>query len=189
MSLTNQADSKTPVGCSVKTILEDTIMKMFKKLMAIALAGVMTLAILTGCANYKSMVEMMNDYSKRAGIDLTLKEDRELTKKANTLADKIEAEGKNLTEEKEDAILKEVLGDKYDENYVVASAKPVDGKNDFSNNYYTLVNAQNLVRQLNQQLADHEGKTVNKIGITIIHDAESDADYLFVIGQLEDKAK
>lgn len=162
-------------------------MKMFKKLMAIALAGVMALAILTGCANYKNMVQMMNDASERYRYGLTVKEDYELTKKAKTLAEKIEAEGKDLTEEKTKAISKEVLGDKYDENYIMAYSKPVSAKNSFAKDFYTLQNAELLVSRLNSQIPD--GKTVNKIGITVIHDAQSDADYLFVLAQLEDKAK
>ena len=130
---------------------------------------------------------MMNDASERYGYGLTFKEDYELTKKAKTLAEKVEAEGKDLTEEKADAILKEVLGDKYDENYVLAATEPVSAKNNFSKNYYTLQNAQTLVHQIKNQIP--EGKTVNKIGITLIHSAENDADYLYVIAQLEEKAK
>lgn len=160
---------------------------MFKKLMAIALAGVMALAILTGCANYKNMVQMMNDVSERERYGLTFKEDYELTKKAKTLAGKIEAEGKDLTEDKTKAIYKEVLGDKFYANYIMIRTKPVSAKNSFAKDFYTLQNAKSLVSGLNDALP--EGKTVNKIGITVIHDAQSDADYLFVLAQLEDKAK
>ena len=42
-------------------------MKMFKKLMAIALAGVMALAVLTGCGsslNEKEIIKQMNDQLK-----------------------------------------------------------------------------------------------------------------------------
>lgn len=162
-------------------------MKMFKKLMAIALAGVMALAILTGCANYKNMVQMMNDASERYGYGLTVKEDSELTKKAKTLAEKIEAEGKDLTAEKAQAIFKEVLGDKYNENYIMVRTDPVNAKNSFAKDYYTMQNAQLLISGLKRAIP--AGKTVNKIGITVIHDAKSDADYLFVLAQLEDKAK
>lgn len=162
-------------------------MKMFKKLMAIALAGVMALAILTGCANNKNMVQMMNDASERYGYGLTVKEDYELTKKAKTLTGKIEAEGKDLTKEKSEAILKEVLGDKYNENYFMVTTDPVSAKNSFAKDYYTLMNAQNLANKLYKGIP--AGKTVNKIGITVFHDAKSDADYLFVLAQLEDKAK
>ena len=162
-------------------------MKMFKKLMAVALAGVMALAILTGCANYKNMVQMMNDVSERERYGLTVKEDYELTKKAKTLAEKLEAEGKDLTPEKAEAIFKEVLGDKYAENYIRAYSKPVSAKNSFAKDFYTLKNAEHLVSDLKSKIPD--GKTVNKIGITVLHDAKNDADYLFVLAQLEDKAK
>lgn len=162
-------------------------MKMFKKLMAVALAGVMALAILTGCANYKNMVQMMNDVSARSGYGLTVKEDYELTKKAKTLAEKFEAEGKDLTAEKAEAIRKEVLGDKYAENYRMVSTDPVSAKNSFAKDFYTLQNAQSLVYGLNRVIP--AGKTVNKIGIAVFHDAQSDADHLFVLAQLEDKAK
>ena len=67
MSLTNQANRKRLNGCSVKTILEDAIMKMFKKLMAVALAGVMALAVLTGCGtsvNEKEVIKIFNDTLK-----------------------------------------------------------------------------------------------------------------------------
>ena len=147
----------------------------------------MALAILTGCANYKNMVQMMNDASARYGYGLTVKEDYELTKKAKTLAEKIEAEGKDLTGEKAQAIYKEVLGDNYNENYIMVGMEPVSAKNSFAKNYYTLQNAQNLVSALKNRIP--AGKTVNKIGITVIHYAKSDADYLFVLAQLEDKAK
>ena len=55
------------VWVQCETILEDTIMKMFKKLMAIALAGVMALAVLTGCGsslNEKELIKQMNDELK-----------------------------------------------------------------------------------------------------------------------------
>lgn len=160
---------------------------MFKKLMAIALAGVMALAILTGCANYKNMVQMMNDVSERERSGLTVKEDYELTKKAKTLAGKIEAEGKDLTEDKKKAIYKEVLGDKYAENYRMVRTDSVSAKNSFAKDFYTLQNAHSLVSGLKSAIP--AGKTVNKIGITVIHDAKNNADYLFVLAQLEDKAK
>ena len=55
------------VWVQCETILEDTIMKMFKKLMAIALAGVMALAVLTGCGtsvNEKEIIRIFNDTLK-----------------------------------------------------------------------------------------------------------------------------
>lgn len=50
-------------------------MKMFKKLMAVALAGVMALTVLTGCAgtiNKKEYVNALNDMMKILGKDVTI---------------------------------------------------------------------------------------------------------------------
>lgn len=52
-------------------------MKMFKKLMAVALAGVMALTVLTGCAgtiNKKEYVNVMNDLIKASGEDYTIEQ-------------------------------------------------------------------------------------------------------------------
>lgn len=55
-------------------------MKMFKKLMAVAVAGVMALMVLTGCAgnvvNKKDIVNTMNDVIKYAdlGVDVTVEQ-------------------------------------------------------------------------------------------------------------------
>ena len=55
-------------------------MKMFKKLMAVAVAGVMALTVLTGCAgnvvNKKDIVNTMNDVIKYAdlGVDVTVEQ-------------------------------------------------------------------------------------------------------------------
>lgn len=52
-------------------------MKMFKKLMAVALAGVMALTVLTGCAgtiNKKEYVNVMNDLLKVSGEDYTVEQ-------------------------------------------------------------------------------------------------------------------
>ena len=52
-------------------------MKMFKKLMAVALAGVMALTVLTGCAgtiNKKEYVNVLNDLIKVSGEDYTVEQ-------------------------------------------------------------------------------------------------------------------
>lgn len=52
-------------------------MKMFKKLMAVALAGVMALTVLTGCAgtiNKKEYVNVLNDLMKAKGVDYTVEQ-------------------------------------------------------------------------------------------------------------------
>lgn len=78
-------------------------MKMFKKLMAIALAGVMALAVLTGCGtslNEKEIIKQMNDELKFGaafgstsstyyGKYKEFKADKEMGAKAVTIAKKV----------------------------------------------------------------------------------------------------
>lgn len=88
-------------------------MKMFKKLMAVMLAGVMALAVLTGCGsalNEKELIKILNDELKITsfdGQDVSIKEfkaDTGVTGKAKAVA-KIVAE-----KAKKEADLKTVLG-------------------------------------------------------------------------------
>lgn len=80
-------------------------MKMFKKLMAIALAGVMALAVLTGCGtslNEKEIIKQLNDQLK---LDATygtadddykeFKADKEMGAKAVTIAKKVAEQAKD----------------------------------------------------------------------------------------------
>ena len=65
-------------------------MKMAKKFLAIALAGVLALSVLTGCgdsANTKSIAEAMSDMKKAGGI--TVKEDEKLNTKARAIIEKL----------------------------------------------------------------------------------------------------
>lgn len=82
-------------------------MKMFKKLMAIALAGVMALAVLTGCGtsvNEKEIIKQLNDQLKYdAAINTTynykeFKADKEMGAKAVTIAKKVAEKAKTQAE-------------------------------------------------------------------------------------------
>ena len=96
------------VWVQCETILEDTIMKMFKKLMAIALAGVMALAVLTGCGsslNEKELIKQLNDDLKlNAAYGSTydgykeFKADKEMGAKAETIAKKVAEKAKTQAE-------------------------------------------------------------------------------------------
>ena len=96
------------VWVQCETILEDTIMKMFKKLMAIALAGVMALAVLTGCGtslNEKEIIKQMNDGLKLSAAYGTaydgykeFKADKEMGAKAETIAKKVAEKAKTQAE-------------------------------------------------------------------------------------------
>ena len=83
-------------------------MKMFKKLMAIALAGVMALAILTGCGsslNENEIIKQLNDQLKAEAAYGTasdsykeFKADKEMGAKAVTIAKKVAEKAKTQAE-------------------------------------------------------------------------------------------
>ena len=134
------------VWVQCETILEDTIMKMFKKLMAIALAGVMALAILTGCGsslNEKELIKQMNDQltvnsmvnSSYKGFK-EFKADKEMDAKAATIAKKVAEKAKTQVEIKTVLAsdeMKEIVLGKDDTNvYMVSYVKSVS----FGSKYY-----------------------------------------------------
>lgn len=129
-----------------ETILEDTIMKMFKKLMAIALAGVMALAVLTGCGsslNEKELIKQMNDQLTVSSMTNSsykgfkeFKADKEMDAKAETIAKKVAEKAK--TQAEIDTVLasaemKEIVLGKDDTNvYMISYVKSVS----FGSKYY-----------------------------------------------------
>ena len=134
------------VWVQCETILEDTIMKMFKKLMAVALAGVMALAVLTGCGsslNEKELIKQMNDQltvnsmtnSSYKGFK-EFKADKEMDAKAETIAKKVAEKAK--TQAEIDTVLasaemKEIVLGKDDTNvYMISYVKSVS----FGSKYY-----------------------------------------------------
>lgn len=120
-------------------------MKMFKKLMAIALAGVMALAVLTGCGsslNENEIIKQMNDQLKAEavyGINDNCKEfkaDKEMGAKAVTIAKKVAENAKTEAEIKamlKSNDVKNILVGKDDTNvYKVSYVKSVS----FGSKYY-----------------------------------------------------
>lgn len=121
-------------------------MKMFKKLMAIALAGVMALAVLTGCGsslNGKELIKQMNDQlTYTSMVDPSFKNykefkaDKEMDAKAETIAKKVAEKAKTqaeiVTVLKSDDV-KNILVGKDDTNiYEVSYVKSVS----FGSKYY-----------------------------------------------------
>ena len=121
-------------------------MKMFKKLMAVALAGVMALAVLTGCGssvNEKEIIAMMNDIVKTPFAQSALKEagvekeivfkaaDKDVKQKTIAVAELIEKDVKEkdtidrIIESKHDDILKAVCGESDKDMYIVSYATKV----------------------------------------------------------------
>lgn len=121
-------------------------MKMFKKLMAIALAGVMALAILTGCGsslNEKELIKQMNDQLTVSSMTNSsykgfkeFKADKEMDAKAATIAKKVAEKAK--TQAEIDTVLasaemKEIVLGKDDTNvYMISYVKSVS----FGSKYY-----------------------------------------------------
>lgn len=129
-----------------ETILEDTIMKMFKKLMAVALAGVMALAVLTGCGsslNEKEIIKQMNDQLTISSMTNSsfkgfkeFKADKEMDAKAETIAKKVAEKAKTQAEIEtvlKSNEVKEIVLGKDDTNvYMVSYVKSVS----FGSKYY-----------------------------------------------------
>ena len=114
-------------------------MKMAKKFLAVALAGVLALSVLTGCgnsANTKSIAEAMSDMCKSEGV--TVKEDTKLNTKAKAIVEALantaatvddntdDATEKNLTPEQKTEIMT-IMGDSYKEQFVLISMTKTKG--------------------------------------------------------------
>lgn len=117
-------------------------MKMFKKLMAVALAGVMALAVLTGCGtsvNEKEVIKIFNDTLKTtAALEAldkkdvkieSVKADSDMKAKAQSVA-KIMATDEKTTwkdqfKEKYSEVQKAVVGDDTTNEYLVGFAPKV----------------------------------------------------------------
>lgn len=116
-------------------------MKMFKKLMAVALAGVMALTVLTGCAgtiNKKEYVNVLNDLIKVSGEDYTVEQGSDKLAKEVLAKVEVYAENHNRGEmQTKTATAYEVLQDltRRDSDYADIKAIVPDGAKD----QYTLM--------------------------------------------------
>lgn len=77
-------------------------MKLFKKVLAAALAGVLALSVLTGCNNSNSvatvkMLDALNDWAKVYGVDTTFeKGDEKLQSQVNELVEIVDKVGEDI---------------------------------------------------------------------------------------------
>ena len=126
-------------------------MKMAKKLLAVVLAGVLALSVLTGCgdaASTKTIADAMSDMGKNEGV--VYKADSKLNEKARLIAEKLstyedeeeslaamleedkeegsEGEGPNL-EEEIPVIVMDIMGSDYKDKYVWIATTPTKGYN------------------------------------------------------------
>ena len=78
-------------------------MKLFKKVLAAALAGVLALSVLTGCNNSAAtvtMVDALNDWAKVYSMDTTFKKGNEdLQRQVNALVEIVNEAGKDISSE------------------------------------------------------------------------------------------
>lgn len=154
-------------------------MKMAKKLLAVVLAGVLALSVLTGCGNAastKSVADAISDMCKSEGV--TVKADPELNRKAKEIVEKVglanqtallaeddetsdsdeSLEDFELTDEVRAAILK-ILGEGYADKYVAVSLVKTKGNNVITQAYELMNNIEIVTK--------HElGGDTLKIGTT-----------------------
>lgn len=155
------------VWVQCETILEDTIMKMFKKLMAVALAGVMALAVLTGCGsslNEKELIKMMND--GLVGTTSSVKEfkaDNEMAGKAKATSTivaekaKKEADIKNVLASED--VKKVFVGEKDTNQYRLSYVKKATYSSKYYNAHKDSINLSEIYSngQYINSVADYEG--------------------------------
>ena len=152
-------------------------MKMAKKLLAVVLAGVLALSVLTGCGgavSAKTIAEAMSDVSKDEGF--VYEADPELNKKAGQIADMINNPGKETYIYEG---IMGIMGDDYDDKYVWIAATTTKGNN-------VTTQASNLLEDVdkdgNINGAVAKGKSpanVRSIGTVPI--TENGVDYLFAV--------
>lgn len=160
-------------------------MKMFKKLMAVALAGVMALAVLTGCGssvNEKEVIAIVNDAVKATVAGVVGKvtgEEKEITFKAadSELKDKTKAVAGIVEEKigekdtidtiltgKKDAILDALAGkDRKDTNmYLVSYATKVKYDSKLFNTLNDGINALEIAAKIKQDQVIHVSTEIVK---------------------------
>ena len=181
-----QADSRKWMACLYNSFLfmEAKIMKMAKKLLAVVLAGVLALSVLTGCGgavSAKTIAEAMSDVSKDEGF--VYEADPELNEKARQIAEMIRTKGKgNDPGKKTDIygeIMRNIMGDDYDDKYVWIAETTTKGCD-------VMTQASNLLEDvdkdgnINSKVADDKSPAnVRSIGTVPI--TENGVDYLFAV--------
>ena len=165
-------------------------MKMAKKLLAVVLAGVLAVSLLTGCGGAvsaktiaeamsdKTIADAMSDVSKGEGVVYEV--DPELNEKAKQIAKMISSAA--MQEGETDiygGIMHNIMGDDYDDKYVWIAATTTEGCN-------VTAQAENLLEDVdkgsNINSAVAKGKSpaaVRSIGTVPI--TENGVDYLFAV--------
>lgn len=158
-------------------------MKMAKKLLAVVLAGVLALSVLTGCGgavSTKAIAEAMSDKSKEDGV--VYRADPELDEKAGQIAEMIRTKGKgNGSGNAKDIYDKimAIMGDDYADKYVWIAATTTKGKN-VTTQASNLLEDVDIDSNINSAVADDTSPAnVRSIGTVPI--TENGVDYLFAV--------
>ena len=158
-------------------------MKMAKKLLAVVLAGVLALSVLTGCGDAvstKAIAEAMSDVSKDEGF--VYQADPELNEKARQIAEMIRTKGKgNDSGNKTDIYGKimGIMGQGYVNKYVWIAATTTKGNN-VTAQASNLLEDVDIDSNINSEVADDTSPAnVRYIGAVPIN--ENGVDYLFAV--------
>lgn len=158
-------------------------MKMAKKLLAVVLAGVLALSVLTGCGgavSAKTIAEAMSDVSKDEGF--VYEADPELDEKAGLIAEMIRTKGKGNGSGKKTDIYGEIMaimGPDYVDKYVWIAETTTKGCN-VTTQASNLLEDVDIDSNINSAVADDTSPAnVRSIGTVPI--TENGVDYLFAV--------
>ena len=167
-------------------------MKMAKKLLAVVLAGVLALSVLTGCSGAvsaktiaeamsdKTIAEAMSEMSKGEGV--VYEEKPELNEKARQIAEMLSSAAMQEGGEEGDNIYKEIMnimGSDYDNKYVWIAVTATEGC-DVTMQAYNLLEDVDEYSNINSAVADDTSPAkVRSIGTVPI--TENGVDYLFAV--------
>lgn len=167
-------------------------MKMAKKLLAVVLAGVLALSVLTGCGDAvstkaiaeamsdKTIAEAMSDVSKDEGF--VYEADPELNEKARQIAEMIRTKGKgNGSGNAKDIYDKimAIMGDDYADKYVWIAETTTKGNN-VTAQASNLLEDVDIDSNINSKVADDTSPAnVRSIGTVPI--TMNGVDYLFAV--------
>ena len=167
-------------------------MKMAKKLLAVVLAGVLALSVLTGCGDAvstkaiaeamsdKTIAEAMSDVSKDEGF--VYEADPELNEKARQIAEMIRTKGKgNGSGNAKDIYDKimAIMGDDYADKYVWIAETTTKGNN-VTAQASNLLEDVDIDSNINSAVADDTSPAnVRSIGTVPI--TENGVDYRFAV--------
>lgn len=158
-------------------------MKMAKKLLAVILAGVLALSVLTGCSgavSAKTIAEAMSDVSKDEGF--VYEADPKLNEKARQIAEMIRTkEEGNDSGNKTDIYGKimNIMGSDYDNKYVWIAVTTTEGCN-------VTAQASNLLEDVDEysninSKGANGKKPANDRYIGTVPITENGVDYLFAV--------